>query len=118
MTALLVPAGVTVTNADGASTLGPLLDWAASAIAANATKTYTVTFKVDAHTNALAVIAVAAASLQTPDPNYANNATTTTISLGTVKAHTTRVHQTRHPLAFGQRLVARLRALEHHNHNR
>jgi hypothetical protein len=109
-----------VTNPDGAGTLGSILDWTATAIAANATKTYTVTFKVGAHTNAWAVIAVAAASLQTPDPTYANNAATTTITLGNAKAQDSRLHHARDLLALGRRLVARLRALDrrtHHHHS-
>ncbi len=116
VTALIAPPGVTIANPGGSSVLGSVLDWTATAIAAHATTTYTVSFKVAAHTSARAVIAVATASLQTPDPNYANNAATTTITLGTVTGHTAPAHPAHDPLALGRALVARLRALEHDNH--
>jgi hypothetical protein len=121
VTALIVPSGVTVTTAAGAATLGPILDWTASTIAANATKTYTVTFKVGPHAGGPALFGVAAASLQTPDPAYGNNAAAAIVQLGSAKAPARRAVHERNPLALGHRLVPRLRQLTHHtrhNHRR
>jgi uncharacterized repeat protein (TIGR01451 family) len=74
VTGLVVPAGLTVTNTGGGSTLGPAVYWTDSSIAAGARVTHTVTFSVAATALGTAVIAVATTSLQVPDPNYANNA--------------------------------------------
>jgi Domain of unknown function DUF11 len=114
VTGLVVPAGLTVTSTGGGSTLGPAVHWTNNSIAAGASVTHTVTFKVAANARGTAVIAAAAASLQVPDPNYANNAAAIAVGLGPSTMHAAlsraaRLHSVHDPLAVGGRLLARLR---------
>ena len=118
--ALLVPSGVSVTTAGGGAEIAGTIVWTASSIAPGASDTYTVVFKVASKARGEAPFAVGAASLLTPDPDYANNAAVTTVDLGqsaTVsnamrKAHLARAStHARDPFAIGRRLVGWLRRL-------
>jgi hypothetical protein len=109
LSGLVVPRGLTVTSTDGGSRFGPALYWKAASITPKSSVTYTISFQVASNARGNAVIAVAAASTKIKDPNYANNAAATTITLGASSGTTGRAHKTFHnPLALGARLVARL----------
>ncbi len=82
ITGLLVPRWLSVTNAGGGLALGPAIYWSDGSIAADSTVTRTVTFHVAPNARGSARIAVAAASIQVKDPNYANNAAAIVVSLG------------------------------------
>ena len=113
LTALVVPSGVTVASTGGGSVLLGVVYWSAGQIASHAKVTYTVTFKVAAHASGKALIPAATASLSNPDPNYANNAAATTVTLGGPIAHSASVRRAHNPLAVGKRLPALLRQLTH-----
>lgn len=113
ITALLVPRGVSITSTGGGTLIGAALDWSEGSILPGAGDVYTVTFKVSSTARGSVAIPVGAASLLTPDPNYANNAAITTVALG--QTHTAAVARavrtTRDPFAIGKRLVRRLELL-------
>jgi hypothetical protein len=113
ITGLVVPPGLTVTSTNGGTTLGPAVYWTEDSIAAGAAVTHTVTFRVAANAHGNALIAVAAASVQIKDPNYANNAAVVVVQLGpsnirTALRRASSRHSTHDPLAIGERIIARL----------
>jgi hypothetical protein len=79
---LLVPGGLSVTGTDGGTMFGGAVIWTAGSILPGASDTYTVTFKVGPKARGTVAIPVGAASLLTPDPNYANNAAVMAVELG------------------------------------
>jgi hypothetical protein len=81
VTVLDEPAGLTVTNADGAKVTGPLLRWTTASLAPGASVTFKVTVKVGAHARGTEAIAVGTLSA-TPDPRLRNNAAAARIRLG------------------------------------
>lgn len=81
VTVLDEPAGLTVTDADGAKGKGSALTWKTASLASGASVTFTVTVKVGAHARGTEVIAVGTFS-DTPDPHLGNNASTARIRLG------------------------------------
>jgi hypothetical protein len=113
LTALLVPAGVTVTSTGGGTVAGGVVYWTAAQIASHAKATYTVTFKVSAHARGTVLIPAATASLANPDHNYANNAATTTVTLSGRSASSASARRAHNPLAVGKRLPALLWQLTH-----
>lgn len=118
ITVLLVPGGVSVTSTGGGTQLGGVIYWTAGALTPGAQNTYTVGFRVAAHAHGIVSIPAGTVSTQVPDPNYANNAATTLVTLGPVSAHTDTVTRTRNPLAIGRRLITRLQQLTHHHRTR
>ncbi len=113
VTALIVPDGATVTSTGGGTLAFGVVYWTAGQIASHAKVIYTVTFKVAAHASGKVLIPAATASLSNPDPDYANNAAATTVTLGGRTAHSESVQGARNPLAVGKRLPALLRQLIH-----
>ncbi len=114
LTTVLVPNGTTVTSTGGGTLVFGAVYWTASQINTGAKVTYTVTFEVSAHASGNVLIPAATASLANPDPNYTNNATATTVTLGgKTTATTVRAHHLRNPLAVGKRLPALLTQLTH-----
>ena len=81
VTVLDEPAGLTVTNADGAKVTGPLLRWTTASLAPGASVTFKVTVKVGAHARGTEAIAVGTLS-DIPDPHLLNNAAAARIRLG------------------------------------
>ncbi len=121
LTALVVPTGVTVTSTGGGTLAFGVVYWTPPQIASHAKVTYTVTFKVAAHASGKVLIPAATASLSNLDPNYANNAAATTVTLGSPTAHNASVRRVRNPLAVGKRLPVLLRQMIrrhglHHRH--
>jgi hypothetical protein len=109
ITGLVVPRGLTVTSAGGGSRLGPAVYWKAASIAPRSSVTYTIGFQAASDARGNAVIAIAAASTDIKDPDYANNADAITITLGAGTRTIRRFHAAPHnPLALGGRLVTRL----------
>jgi hypothetical protein len=110
ITGLVVPRGLTVTSTGGGSRLGPAVYWNAASIAPRSSVTYTVGFQAASDARGNAVIAVAAASTQVKDPDYANNGAAITITLGP-STGTTRPSRaaSANPFALGGRLVTRLK---------
>jgi hypothetical protein len=110
ITGLVAPNSLTVTSTGGGSKLGSAIYWTAPSITAGQSVTYTVTFKVAANARGSALIAVAAASTQIKDPDYANNAAATTVALGPtngqISAFTARAQY--NPLATGKQIITRL----------
>jgi hypothetical protein len=86
ISAMTIPAGLSVTNAGGATRLPGTLSWVDNSINAGAQVTHTVTFTVTPGARGNAVLGASAASSQVKDPNYSNNVTATTIALGTSEA--------------------------------
>ncbi len=112
ITALGIPAGLSVGGAGGGTVSHSVIYWTAATIPAGGSVTYTVTLKVGASAHGNALLAAATASTQIKDPNYANNATATTVALSSGKpAHRralARVSKRRSPYRFGPGLVTRL----------
>jgi Domain of unknown function DUF11/Bacterial Ig domain len=114
ITGLVIPNGLTATNTGGGGKLGSAIYWTAGSIAAGQSVTYTVTLKVAANARGSALIPVASASTQVKDPDYANNAATTTVTLGSTSGSTSQFHSElrtraqRNPLATGNRIITRL----------
>jgi Domain of unknown function DUF11 len=81
VTVLIVPGGVTVKATAGGSDVRGSLIWTAAKILPGASDTYTVTFTVGARTKGTVAFPVATVSLSVPDPNYANNAANSKITL-------------------------------------
>lgn len=81
-TGLNVPWGLTVTSAPEGSRIGPVVYWWDSSLAANATVTHTLTFRVDTWPHYTAAIGVATASSKVADPHPADNVALTTVKLG------------------------------------
>jgi hypothetical protein len=109
ITGLVVPRGLTVTSAGGGSRLGPAVYWKAASIAPRSSVTYAIGFQAASDARGNAVIAIAAASTEIKDPDYANNADAATITLGAGTRTIRRSHATpQNPLALGRRLVTRL----------
>jgi hypothetical protein len=115
LTALQAPNGVTVASTGGGTRTGSVVSWTAGSIADGAKLTYTVTFNVSAHASGNVLIPVGTASLSNLDPNYANNATATTVTLGPATGHAARAY--RNPFALGSRLPAYLLKLTHPRHH-
>jgi hypothetical protein len=115
LTALQAPNGVTVASTGGGARIGGVVYWTAGSIADGAKLSYTVTFNVSAHASGTVLIPVGAASLSNLDPNYANNAAATTVTLGPATGHAARAH--RNPFALGSRLPAYLVKLAHPKHH-
>jgi hypothetical protein len=110
ITGLVVPRGLTVTSAGGGSRLGPAVYWSAGSIAPGSSVTYTIGFQAASDARGNALLAVAAASTQIKDPDYANNADAIAIALGAGPRTIRRSHPAPHnPLALGARLVTRLK---------
>jgi hypothetical protein len=109
VTGLVIPNGLTATNLGGGGKLGPAIYWTAPSIAAGQTVTYTVTFKVAGNARGNVLIAVATASTQIKDSNYANNAAATTVTLG---SGTTKIgafaRAKRNLFASGKQIITRL----------
>jgi WD40 repeat protein len=82
LSTLVVPRGLTVTNADGGTHLGNLVVWSTASIAAGTQVRHTVTLKVGPRAHGTLTFAAAAASLNVRDPNYRNNTTTASITIG------------------------------------
>jgi YVTN family beta-propeller protein len=80
VTTVLIPAGLTVTAAPGASVHSGTLDWAAPSLVAGKSVVYPVTFNVGAHTDGPVTLG-AVTEDDGYDPNLANNAAITTIQL-------------------------------------
>ncbi|HEV7708079.1 MAG TPA: choice-of-anchor Q domain-containing protein, partial [Asanoa sp.] len=123
ITGLVVPRGLTVTSTGGGSRLGPAVYWNAASMAPRSSVTYTIGFQAASNARGNAVIAMAAASTQIKDPDYANNADAITVTLGPSAGITRRSRAaSANPFALGGRLVARLehralarpRATRHH----
>jgi len=114
ITGLVIPNGLTATNTGGGGKLGSAIYWTAGSIAAGQSVTYTVTLKVAANARGSALIPVASASTQVKDPDYANNAATTTVTLGSTSGSISQFHSElraraqRNPLATGNRIITRL----------
>ena len=117
-TVVLVPGGVTVTSTGGGKLGLGVVYWTASEINAGSKVTYTVTFKVSAHASGKVLIPAATVSFANPDPNYANNAAASTITLGSPKARNASARQARNPLKVGNRLPALLKELTHRHRHR
>jgi Domain of unknown function DUF11 len=115
VSAMTVPAGVTVAGTGGGMRVGGLIVWSDSAIAAGGRLTHTVTFRVATNSGGRVTIAGAAASLQVSDPNYSNNATAAVVALGPAAAAPAALAAARvyDPLALGRRLVRRLERALH-----
>jgi hypothetical protein len=70
---LHVPHGLTITDAAGASRHGRTLRWGIGALAAHATRTYTLTFTVSTHRSGHRTIQAVVRSLATHDRHTRNN---------------------------------------------
>jgi hypothetical protein len=110
ITGLVVPRGLTVTSTGGGSRLGPAVYWNAASIAPRSSVTYTIGFQAASDARGNAVIAMAAASAQIKDPDYANNADAIKVKLDPSIGSTGRSDAaSANPFALGGRLVARLK---------
>jgi Domain of unknown function DUF11/Bacterial Ig domain len=120
LSGLVVPKGLSVTSAAGGSKLGPAVYWTAASIAPKSSVTYTIVFQAASNARGNAVIAMAAASTEIKDPDYANNAAATTITLGPGTTTSRSAAAPHNPLTLGGRLVARLehRALAPTRHHK
>jgi hypothetical protein len=116
LSALVVPAGVSVTSTGGGSEVLGVVYWTAAQINANSTVTYTLTFKVAAKVQGTVLIPAATVSLQNPDPNYANNVASTTIRLGSSGMQANIVRHLQNPIPAGKGLAAYLLRLTHLHH--
>jgi Domain of unknown function DUF11 len=116
LSALVVPAGVSVTSTGGGSEVFGVVYWTAAQINANSTVTYTVTFIVAAKVQGTVLIPAATVSLQNPDPNHANNVASTTIRLGSSGMLANIARHLQNPIPAGKGLAAYLLRLTHPHH--
>ena len=108
ITGLIIPYGLTANSFGGASNIGSALYWTDSSIAAGASVTYTVTFKVTTTAHGNVLIPAAAASTQVKDTNYANNAAAVIVTLGSSTPHASQAGNQTNPLATGQSITSHL----------
>lgn len=82
ITALGVPAGLTITNAGGGAAVHSVIYFTAASIPRSGSVSYQVTLKAGANARGTVLLAAATASTRIPDPNYFNNATAAAVALG------------------------------------
>jgi Bacterial Ig domain/Domain of unknown function DUF11 len=82
LSGLTVPSGVSVVNTGGGRLVGGIVTWNDPTLAASASLTHAVTFKVNPHTSRTVLVGGSAASLKVKDPNYANNVAAVAVRLG------------------------------------
>ena len=82
LASLVVPPGLTVSNAAGGERLGGLVLWSTPSIAAGARASHAVTLKVGARAKGTVRLWAGAASLTVRDPDYSNNSDSEPLVLG------------------------------------
>jgi hypothetical protein len=82
LASLVVPPGLTVSNAAGGERLSGLVLWSTPSIAAGARVSHAVTLKVGARAKGTVRLWAGAASLTVRDPDYSNNSDSEPLVLG------------------------------------